>query len=136
MAEIRLTARLAAPADDVWNLIGGFNALPDWQPATAASTLSADGRVRRVTMAAGGTVVQELLEEGEHFHTYAMSESPFPVTAYSAILRVRPDAGGEACILEWTSRFEPAGVSEDEAVTAIETVHRKGIANLVRIFGE
>ena len=136
MAEICLTARLAAPAHEVWNLIGGFNALPDWQPATAKSTLSADGRVRRLTMAAGGTVVQELLEEGENFHTYAMSESPFPLSGYTATLRVRPDAGGDACILEWTSRFEPDGVGEDEAVAAIETVHRKGIANLIRIFGE
>ena len=134
MAEIRLTAEFAASADAVWNLIGGFNALPDWQPATVESRLEDGGRVRRVKLADGGTVVQELLDEGPYFHTYAMPESSLPVSDYTATLKVREGPGGR-CILEWTSRFEPKGVDEAGAVNAIKGIHEKGIANLTKIFG-
>jgi hypothetical protein len=135
MAEIRLIATLAAPPRDVWNLIGGFNALPDWQPSVLASHLDEGGRVRRLSMATGGTVVQELLEEGDFFHSYSMSESPLPVTGYTATLGVGEGKNG-ACVLEWTSRFEPLGVGEEDAIASIKTLHERGIANLRRIFGK
>ena len=135
MAEISLIATFAASPAEVWNLIGGFDALPDWQPSVARSRLEEGGRVRRLSMAAGGTVVQELIEEGEYFHSYSMSESPLPVTGYTAKLGVSEDRNG-ACVLEWTSRFEPLGVGEEEAVASIKTLHERGIANLRRIFGD
>ena len=135
MAEIRLTATFPVSAREVWNLIGGFNALPDWQPSVARSRLDEGGQVRRLSMVAGGTVVQELIEEGEYFHSYSMSESPLPVTGYTAKLGVSEDRNG-ACVLEWTSRFEPLGVGEEEAVASIKTLHERGIANLRRIFGD
>ena len=32
MTKVSMSTKLNASADQVWSLIGGFNALPDWLP--------------------------------------------------------------------------------------------------------
>ena len=33
MAKVSVSTRISAPADEVWRLVGGWNALPDRHPA-------------------------------------------------------------------------------------------------------
>lgn len=40
---------IPASADTVWQLIGGFDALPDWLPFIPKSVVSEGGRVRTLT---------------------------------------------------------------------------------------
>jgi uncharacterized protein YndB with AHSA1/START domain len=137
MVETTLTVKLKASADTVWRLIGGFDALPDWQPAVAASTLEDGGRVRRVAMADGNTVLQRLLwhRDEERAYSYSMGESHLPVADYVAGLRVVEEGGGATCRVEWTSAFEPVGRSEDEARRVIEDIHGRGLEHLKSLFG-
>ncbi|MDA1001280.1 MAG: SRPBCC family protein, partial [bacterium] len=109
MPEVSMSVKLNASADEVWGLIGGFNALPDWHPAAAKSTLEAGGKVRRLEVV-GGAVVLERLErhsDADRACTYTIEEGPIPVSGYRATLRVQEDGAG--CKVSWSSAFNPAG---------------------------
>jgi len=62
MAQINMTQDLPVPAQTVWAMIGGFNALPDWHPAVAKSETAKEGdaTVRTLSLAGGGTIVERL----------------------------------------------------------------------------
>jgi hypothetical protein len=57
MATASATIDIPASADQVWQLIGGFNTLPDWLPFIPKSELSEGGRVRTLKTADGGVVI-------------------------------------------------------------------------------
>ena len=137
MVETTLTVELRASADAVWRLIGGFNSLPDWQPAVTESRLEDAGRVRRLTMADGNTILQTLLwrRDQDRAYSYTMDKSHLPVAGYVSTLSVVEEAGGGACSIEWTSTFEPVGCSADEARKVIEDIHGRGLDHLKSLFG-
>ena len=56
MSKLSVTTQLGVSADQVWELIGNFNALPDWHPAVERSELEEGGTVRRVTLAGGASM--------------------------------------------------------------------------------
>ena len=58
MADVKLSTTLPASADDIWKLIGSFNALPDWHPAVQKSELKDGGTERRLTLVGGGEIVE------------------------------------------------------------------------------
>ena len=60
MATASATIDIPASADQVWQLIGGFNSLPDWLPFIPKSELSEGGRVRSLQTADGAVVVERL----------------------------------------------------------------------------
>ena len=51
---------IAAPLDQVWQLIGGFNSLPNWLPYIPKSELSEGSRVRHLANRDGQTIVERL----------------------------------------------------------------------------
>ena len=115
MAKVSSTTELPVPAQSVWSVIGGFNALPDWHPAVAKSEVSDEGgtRLRTLSLAGGGTIVEKLEHSDPHERTYSYSivSGPLPVANYTASIRVRElDSGG--CEVEWSSDFEAAGAPE------------------------
>ena len=52
MAKVSLQSTFAISPDEVWKLIGKFNALPDWHPAIQSSKLEDGGRLRRLSILA------------------------------------------------------------------------------------
>lgn len=98
---------LAAPADFVWQLIGGFGALPDWLPLIARSTLEQGGRVRRLVAADGAVIVEKLVAFSEEArrYSYTLLQGPLPVADYLATLQVSPAPGGQSCTVTWGSEF-------------------------------
>ena len=137
MVRTTATLKLDAPAQKVWDLIGGFNSLADWQPAVAKSVLVDLGRVRRLTMADGNTIVQTLLwsDDDERAHSYSMDECHLPVANYVGTLGVIEEDDGSACRVEWSCTFDPAGVSADDARRVIEEIHQRGLDRLKALFG-
>ena len=135
MTKVSLTTKLAAPADKVWTLIGGFNALPEWLPPVTASKLDAGGRVRRLDLAGGGSVTEKLetFDDKKRAYSYAITDGPLPVANYVATIKVSED--GEGSKIEWSSEFSPAGASETEARKVIEGVYQAGFENLKKMFG-
>ncbi|MCS3902544.1 hypothetical protein J2T55_000548 [Methylohalomonas lacus] len=137
MAKVSMQTELDVPAQQVWDLVGRFNALPDWHPAIEHSELDNGGQVRKLSLVGGGTIVEQLeqVNDNEHLYTYSILDSPLPVSNYTASIRVRQDASGNGTIIEWSSSFQPAGAPENEAVKIIEDIYQAGFDNLKRIFG-
>jgi hypothetical protein len=136
MPKVTLSAEIPASAMSVWNLIGGFNALPDWHPAIARSELSEDGSKRTLQLVAGGSIIEQLKSsDEEHTYSYSMLETPLPVRSYTGAIAVKPNADGTSCTVEWSGDFQAANVSENEAVRVIQGIYQVGLDNLSRIFG-
>ena len=137
MAKVSLQSTFAISPDEVWKLIGKFNALPDWHPAIQSSRLEDGGRLRRLSILGGGEVVERLetIDEKDRLYRYSIVSGPLPVANYTATLRVRDDGKGNA-LVEWSSEFDPVkGAPEQEAVNVIQNVYQTGLDNLKKMFG-
>ncbi len=133
---INSTTQLNVPAEKVWELIGQFNALPEWNPAVEKSELEQGGRVRRLKLLGGGTIVERLeRSDDESFkYRYSIVDSPWPVANYVSELKVVKDDSGKGCRVEWSSEFEPAGASASDAEQAVRGVYEAGLKNLRAMF--
>ncbi|CAL9338591.1 SRPBCC family protein [Streptomyces sp. Tu 3180] len=131
MATTTATVDIPAPAARVWQLIGGFDSLPDWLPYIPASTLSEGGRVRSLTNGEGGVIVERLeaFDDRARTYSYSIIRAPFPVTGYRSTLTVHEASGGQSRV-EWSGTFTPAGVSEEEAVALFHGIYTEGLAAL------
>jgi hypothetical protein len=136
MAQVSMTADVAVPPDRLWEIIGHFNALPDWHPAVEKSELEEGGTMRRLSLVGGGTIVERLerSDSSAHAYTYSIIDGPLPVKGYTARLNVHDNGQGGSTV-EWSSTFEPAGASENEAVKVIQGIYQAGFDNLRRMFG-
>jgi hypothetical protein len=136
MAKVSMQSPINMSADEVWKLIGQFNALPDWHPAVSSSKLEDGGRIRRLSLLGGGEIVERLeqIDQGDRLYRYSIVSGPLPVANYTATLRVKDDGKGKAMV-EWSSEFDPAGATETDAMAAITEVYKTGFENLRKLFG-
>ena len=136
MSEVSLNTHLNASVDQVWGIVGQFNGLPEWHPMIVKSTLDDGGKRRTLSLPDGSKIVEDLREsdDGSHTMTYAIVDSPLPVTDYVSTIRVFPAQDGVGCTVEWSSSFDPTG-DENAAVTAINQVFQAGLDNLTKMFG-
>jgi len=121
---------IPASADQVWQLIGGFNSLPDWLPFIPKSELSEGGRVRSLQTADGAVVIERLQtfdNEGKTY-SYSIEQAPFPATQYLATIKV--EARGDGARVTWSGRFEPVGVSDEEVVALFTGIYQGGLEAL------
>ena len=128
------SVELDATPDQVWQLIGGFDSLPDWLPYIPRSVLSDGGRVRTLANPGGEAIVERLLtfDDAERSYSYAIEQAPFPVTQYRSTLQVH-DVDGHARVV-WSGRFTPVGVSTDEASRLFGDIYCDGLAALAQAF--
>ena len=126
---------LAVPADRLWDMIGRFNALPDWHPGVESSELTEEGQTRKLSLVGGGSIIEKLEHKDDHSRTYTYSivDSPLPVKNYTATLKVTGE--GDNSSVEWSSEFETHGSSDNAAMKAIEDVYQTGLDNLKKMFG-
>ena len=136
MAKVDMTMDLNVAADELWKLIGGFNALPDWHPAVEKSELEDEGSVRKLSLAGGGTIVEKLVKKSdtERLYSYTIEDSPLPVANYTSTIRVMDDGKGNSQV-EWSSEFTPKGVSDNDAIQVIQGIYQAGFDNLKKMFG-
>ncbi|NGZ87054.1 SRPBCC family protein [Duganella aceris] len=135
MANASAHINVPAPADTVWQLIGGFDSLPDWLPYIPQSVLSEGGRVRHLANPNGDPIVERLVafDETGRSYSYAILQAPFPVKDYVATLRVN-DAGAKAAQVEWSGSFTPVGVSDQEATRLFQGIYEDGLRALADRF--
>ncbi len=137
MTKVSMSLNLGVSADKVWDLIGGFNALPDWHPAIEKSEIEGEGKgsVRTLHLAGGGTIterLEQLDDEGKHY-SYAILSSPLPVADYKGTIRLQDD--GDGCKVVWESEFQPAGAPEGDAIDVIRGIYQAGFDNLKKMYG-
>ena len=137
MTKVSMSLNLGVSADKVWDLIGGFNALPDWHPAIEKSEIEGEGKgsVRTLHLAGGGTIterLEQLDDDGKHY-SYAILSSPLPVADYKGTIRLQDD--GDGCKVVWESEFQPAGAPEGDAIDVIRGIYQAGFDNLKKMYG-
>ncbi|WP_213878692.1 SRPBCC family protein [Pseudomonas sp. dw_358] len=131
MPQASATLDLPVAINDVWKLIGGFHALPDWLPFIASSISEDGGHVRHLRTEDGAVVIERLQSYDAEAHTYSYSivEGPFPVSDYLATLRVE-STGESSCRVTWGGTFQPVGVSAAEVEGIFQGVYEGGLAAL------
>ncbi len=136
MTKVTMTTQLPVSADKLWELIGQFNGLPNWHPAIEKSELEEDGKVRRLTLVGGGSIVERLerVDDNEHLYRYSILESPLPVADYVAEIRVHQNEEGTGSTIEWSSEFKPKDVSVQKATEVIQGIYQTGFDNLKKLF--
>jgi len=119
-------------ADTVWQLVGGFNSLPDWLPLIAKSEPGEGGRLRHLTTADGGAIVERLqtFDNVARTYSYTIEASPFPVSAYLATLQVEALTDTSAKVT-WSGVFTPtADITEEAAQELFTGVYQGGLEAL------
>ncbi|GAB5377497.1 MAG: SRPBCC family protein [Acuticoccus sp.] len=143
MARVYISSVIDAPAEKVWERVRDFNALPRWHPRIRESRIEngepADkvGCVRDFRLQNGERIREKLLglSDFDMFCTYAILESPMPLTDYVATLRVTPITDGERSFVEWSADFACAPEVEDDLVAGIGSdVFQGGFDALKRHF--
>lgn len=136
MAKVNMSTDLDVSSKDVWDLIGGFNTLPDWHPAVEKSELQKEGSMRKLSLAGGGTIIEKLEKKDDknRLYSYSIIDSPLPISNYTATIKVSETAKGKTRV-EWSSEFKPSGASENDAVKVIQGIYQAGFDNLKKMFG-
>jgi len=136
MSQTRATVEIPASAEEVWKLIGGFNALPDWLPFIVESVAGEGGRVRHLTTADGAVIVERLqtFDNAARTYSYSIEQGPFPVSDYLATVKVSAVPGKQAALVEWGGQFVAVGVSEAEAIAIFDGVYQGGLKELSKHF--
>ncbi|MFL1516144.1 SRPBCC family protein [Pseudomonas prosekii] len=121
---------IPASADEVWQLIGGFDTLPNWLPFIPKSELSEGGRVRTLQTADGAVVVERLqtFDNAAKTYSYSIEQAPFPATDYLATLRV--EAQGQGARVTWSGRFNAKGVTDAEVEALFDGIYKGGLEAL------
>ena len=85
--------------------------MPLWHPSVEGCVLSADGRMRTLSLIGGGKAEQVLERWDGTNHSYAFSAAPgLPVVNYHSKVSVIAEGKGSA--LQLTATYDPSGVSD------------------------
>jgi mxaD protein len=133
---VKEKVELSAPPDKVWELIKDFDGWQNWHPAVASTEITSGkgnthGTVRVLTLKDGGKITEKLVhyQPKARSYTYAITDSPLPVTDYVSTLQVKGVKGGS--VVTWTSHFKAKEGTEDaEATKTMRGVYRAGLDNL------
>ena len=130
-SKVETSHEFKLPAAAVWNLIAGFNTLPDYHTSVPESRLSHGGAVRYLTIseeAGGGTVVERLVNYDDEAMTFSykiieLIDSPMPFRNYQAWVRLEA-TGEKSCMLYWSSSFNVEGASKEEAEELARVIYQ------------
>ncbi len=128
----KVTLEVPAAPDKVWAALGDYCGIAAWHPAIAKCELSEDKKVRTLTTSDGGKFVEPLekWDDGAMYYTYRIQESPLPVENYVSTIRVM--GAGDKSTVEWSSVFDPKGVTAEEATETLNGIYRAGLENLAK----
>ncbi|MEO9818786.1 MAG: SRPBCC family protein [Paracoccaceae bacterium] len=144
MARVFVSSVINAKAGDVWERIRDFNGLAKWHPRIRDSriedALPSDkiGCIRNFHLQNGDNIREQLLGMSDYdlFYSYAILESPMPLTDYMATIRLTPVTDGERCFAEWSAEFDCEQDVESDLVNNIAlNVFQGGFDALKRHFG-
>jgi hypothetical protein len=133
MPEVMVTGTISASVDKVWSIVRDFGNL-EWG-GISGTTLEGDGVGAIRAFAAQGVTIRERLEtldELGHTLTYSILEpSAIPWTGHLAKIALVPQPG--VTRVEWSGRFEPRGLSDEQVGAIVRAIFENGIRNLKRV---
>lgn len=125
--------------EEVWRRVRDFNGLPAWHPGIDGSEIEPGhsatevGAVRRLTLADGGIVREQLLalDDLDHSYTYSILDGPFPIRRYISTIRLAAVTATGETFVEWWSEYDAdAGDEETLHKTFAQGVYATGIKGL------
>ena len=143
MARVFISSVIDAPAAKVWERVRDFNGMPKWHPRIRDSRIENGepsdkiGCVRDFHLQNGDRIREKLLGLSDYdlFFTYAILESPMPLTNYLATMRLTPITDGDRTFAEWTADFDCEPDVADDLVSGIgNNVFQGGFDALKRYF--
>ena len=144
MARVYQSSVIAGSAGKVWERVRDFNGLPRWHPRIRDSRIEEAqpsdkiGCIRNFHLQNGDNIREQLLGLSDYdlFCTYAILESPMPLTDYIATLRLTPVTEGDRCFIEWSAEFSCDPANEADLINGIgSNVFLAGFDALNRHFG-
>ncbi len=125
MARAVVKQEIPVPAETLWALVADFGNVP-WIPGGMNAKLEGQGPgMFRIFQGPKGEIHERLesVDHGTRTLVYTIPQGiPFPVKSYRSTMKVAAAGKGRSS-LEWICEAEPHGVSEAEAVKAIETIY-------------
>jgi hypothetical protein len=118
--ESTVTARSSLSQEELWQTVSDLCAMTLWNPAVKDCVLSADGRVRTLSLF-GGFKDEQVVENWDRTsHSFAIftDAPPLPVVNYHSKVSVIAEGNGSA--LQLTATYEARGVSDADAKRAID----------------
>lgn len=91
--------------------------------------MSEGARVRSLTTSDGSTVI-ERLEAFDHTgknYSYSIIQAPFPVIHYLSNISVHETEDKNVSRVEWTGRFTPVNVSNEDVVKLFTDIYQDGL---------
>jgi hypothetical protein len=134
VAEVSVEGDISAGIEDVWKVVSDFVGVIAMMGVPVESEGDGIGMTRTVPM--GGSEIIERLEAIDpeaHTTSYSIVSGPIPVKGYLSTISLDP-GGDDATHITWSGRFEPDGISDDEAVKMIEQVYAGGIMAIQKQF--
>jgi Polyketide cyclase / dehydrase and lipid transport len=134
VAEASFDGEIPAGVEDVWKVVSDFVGVIAMMGVPVKSEGEGIGMTRTVVM--GGVELTERLEaiDPEAYTTsYSIVSGPIPVKGYLSTIRLDPRGDG-ATHITWSGRFEPDGISEEDAVKMIERVYTGGVTAIQKQF--
>ena len=139
-SKVETSHEFELPAAAVWNLIAGFNTLPDYHASVPKSRLSKGGAVRHLTIsedAGGGIVVERLVNFDDEAMTFSyriikLIDSPMPFRNYQAWVKLE-STGKNSCKLHWNSSFNVEGTTKEEAEELARVIYQGCYDGITRV---
>ena len=132
MASVKISDRISASADKVWDLVGDFGGIQRFSAGIKSCTTTGTGvgAVRTLELPNGVALQErcELLDAARRTFDYSIIAGPLPLSNYLARIQLSEDGDGTRA--EWSSSFEPKGISEPQAIAMVEGIYKGGIAGL------
>jgi hypothetical protein len=123
------SVELAAPADEVWSLIGGFSL--DWHPAVARVNLTGAGvgQLRTLGTVDDREIVERLdaVDNAKRFYRYSLVAG-VPASRYTGTIEVNPK--GIGCVVGWRVQFLANNQPDIVVRTMVSTLVKTGLGSL------
>jgi carbon monoxide dehydrogenase subunit G len=126
MPSLRNEIAIAAPADDVWRILGDLAATPEWIPGVVEAKVDGFDRVCRTVE--GGEIHERITSrsDAERSLSYEQSRVPLPISGSRGTLRV--DDNGDGSRVAWEAEFD----APDEVAAMVDGYYRQTLEALKR----
>jgi carbon monoxide dehydrogenase subunit G len=126
MPSLRNEIAIAAPADDVWRILGDLAATAEWIPGVVEAEVDGDARVCRT---ADGSEIRERItarSDEERSFSYEQSQVPLPISGSRGTLSVVERGPGST--VAWEAEFE----APEEVAALVDGYYRQTLEALKR----
>ena len=137
MITAQVTDTVNAPAETVWQILSDFGGIEKVFPDLVASCVAEGhglGATRDIATTDGDTVfetVSKYDEAGKSF-SYTVDRGTLPIQNYEATVLITSQ-GADTCRVDWSSKFETNGLSEEETIEFLSGLYNGAIAGVKKI---